>query len=151
MTIYLGSDHAGFALKEYVKIFLEQRAYNVVDHGAFVYDETDDYPDFIMPVAHCVADDCRRNVDSRGIVFGGSGYGEMMAANRIVGARCAFYCTGLSHDIVTLSRTHNDANVLSIGARFTSQEDAKNIILLWLEVKFSKEDRHVRRINKMDL
>lgn len=152
MKIYLGTDHAGFVLKEEIKIFLEEKnVHDIVDQGAFVLNENDDYPDFIMPVAHSVADDHKHGIESVGIVFGGSGYGEMMAANRIVGARCALYCAGVSHEIVALSRTHNDANMLSIGARFTSVDDAKDVITLWLDTKFSGDERHVRRLQKMDL
>ncbi len=143
--IYLGTDHAGFELKEEIKHFLIEEGYEVTDMGADAYDEADDYPDFVIAAAKKVAEDPKKN---RGIVFGGSGQGEAIAANKVKGIRAALYY-GVKQDIVELSRTHNNANVLSLGARFVTPEEAKKAVELWLETDFSKEERHVRRINKI--
>lgn len=142
MKIHLGTDHAGFIHKETLKEFLMQKGYEVIDHGAHELDPDDNYPDFIAPVASAIA----KNPDDRGIVFGGSGQGEAMVANRVVGVRAAVYYGG-DKDIITLSRTHNDANILSIGARFVSAEEANSLAILWLETAFSREERHRNRIN----
>ena len=147
MKIYLGSDHAGFALKEKVKQFLEKGGYEVADLGAFSLNEQDDYPDFIVPVAKAVAHDLIEGKESRGIVFGGSGQGEAMAANRTDGVRAAVYYGG-PKEIVKLSRQHNNANILSLGARFVSDAEALEAVKLWLETPFSGDDRHIRRIMK---
>ncbi len=150
MKIYLGADHAGFHYKEIVKAFLtKDMAYDVVDKGAFTYAETDDYPDFIAPVAAAVAQDRRDGRESYGIIFGGSGQGEAIVANRTRGVRCAVYYGG-PEEIVTLSREHNDANMLSIGARFAAEDSLTNIVKLWLTTDFSHAQRHVRRIEKID-
>ncbi|OGD32399.1 ribose-5-phosphate isomerase [Candidatus Azambacteria bacterium RIFCSPHIGHO2_02_FULL_52_12] len=147
MKIYLGADHAGFELKQKVKQFLEQTGHEAVDLGAFSLNQNDDYPDFITPVAKEVAHDLTQSIESRGIIFGGSGEGEAMAANRIDGIRAAEYYGG-PLDIVKLSRKHNNANVLSIGARFVKEQEAMDAIKLWLETPFSNGERHVRRIMK---
>ena len=114
--------------------------------GANRYDEKDDYPDFVLPVAQNVAKDSAR---TRGIVLGGSGEGEAMAANRIRGVRAAVWY-GKNDRIITLSREHNDTNVLAIGARFVDIEEAKHAVKLWLETPFSQDARHVRRLAKLD-
>ena len=145
MTIYIGSDHAGFELKERIKIFLRELEHEIEDLGAHEYNQDDDYPDFVIPVARSVAD----NGGARGIIFGGSGQGEAIAANRVAGARAAVYYGG-SLEIVKLSREHNDANILSLGARFLSEEKAKEAIKLWLDTPFSGEERHARRIKKLE-
>jgi len=144
MTIYLGADHAGYALKEKLKKFLSELGHKVEDKGAFQYDSEDDYPDFIKPVAEAVAKDS----ESRGIVLGGSGQGEAIVANRVRGVRVAVYY-GNNLDIVKLSREHNDANVLSFGARFISEEEAKKAVELWLKTPF-EGGRHERRVKKID-
>ena len=143
--IYIGSDHAGYELKEKIKIFLKDQGHKVKDMGAFKLDSEDDYPDFIVPVAEAVAKD----PTSFGIILGGSGEGEAMSANRIEGVRAAEYYGG-DPEIVKLSRLHNNANVLSLGARFLNEEDAKEVVTLFLETKFKGEERHVRRINKLE-
>ena len=143
MTIYLGTDHAGFALKEKVKAFLMEKGYTVEDCGALSFDKNDDYPDFVTPLAVEVSKD----VESRAIIFGGSGEGEAMCANRIVGVRAVVYYGG-NNDILTFSRQHNNANVLSIGARFMTSEEANNAVDFWLGVEFSNEERHIRRLEK---
>ena len=148
-TIHIGSDHAGFELKNEIIRFLEQKHYEVVDHGAYEYDPDDDYPDFVLPVAIAVAEDN----NSKGIILGGSGQGEAIVANRVQGIRSIVfygepgYC---DESIINLSRQHNDANILSIGARFVTEEEACEAIDMWLETSFSGDERHIRRIAKID-
>ena len=144
MKIYLGTDHAGFELKEAIKSFLEEKGHDVEDKGAHWYDGEDDYPDFIRPTAEAVAADN----DSRGIIFGGSGQGEAMCANRVKGVRAAVFYGG-PQEIVKLSRQHNNANILSLGARFISEDEALEVVELWLGTTFERE-RHRRRIEKLD-
>lgn len=161
MKIYLGSDHAGYELKEKIKIYLTGLGldYEVEDKGAFKYDIDDDYPNFIMPVAEAVSKDA----SSRGIILGGSGQGEAMCANRIFGARAiVFYGEALakeaidikgvksadSFEIIKLARIHNNANILSLGARFLSFDEMKFAVELFLSTEFRGEERHVRRLNK---
>jgi ribose 5-phosphate isomerase B len=154
--IHIGADHAGFDLKEELMPFLQSLGYEVVDHGAYEYEEDDDYPDFIIPVAQAVSSDMERL--SKGIVIGGSGQGEAIAANKFPNVRAVVWygsssqnSDGASSDnIIVLSREHNDANILSIGARFVSVEEAKEAVELWLETAFSGDERHVRRINKIE-
>lgn len=146
MIIYLGSDHAGFTLKEHIKDFLKNQNFAVRDEGAFKMDPADDYPDFIKMVAKQVSSDPD---NSRGIIFGASGQGEAMAANRFNGVRACVYYGG-TEEILTLSRVHNNANILSIGARFVDFAAAERAIKLWLNIEFPGEERHVRRINKID-
>lgn len=145
MTIYLAADHAGFELKEKIKKFLGELDYEIKDFGAKVFDSNDDYPDFIHPLSRALANDPEK---SRGIVLGGSGEGEAMVANRYKNVRAAVLYS-FSEDIVKLSREHNDANVLSLGARFLSEDEAKKAVRLWLETDFSGEERHRRRIDKI--
>ena len=142
--IYLAADHAGYALKEHVKKFLEEKNLGYEDIGSHSYDEGDDYPDFIIAAAEKIA----TNPENRGIIFGGSGQGEAIAANKVPGIRAVVFYGG-SDDIISLSRTHNDANVLSIGARFLEKEDAVKAVDLWLRTPFSGEERHERRIAKI--
>jgi len=144
MKIYIAADHAGFNLKNYLKKQLLADGYDIEDCGAFDFDPLDDYPDFIIPAAEKVAN----QPNSRGIIIGGSGQGEAMAANRIQGVRAAVYYDG-PIDIVKLSRLHNNANILSLGARFLSDERATEILNIWLAEKFEGE-RHENRINKLD-
>src|SRR3989338_7691221 len=143
MKIFLGSDHAGFPLKEFLKKHLS-KTYDVEDCGTF--DEKPcDYPDFIFPVAEKIA----KHKNSKGIILGGSGQGEAIAANRVKGIRAAVFYGG-NPEIVKLSRTHNNANILSLGARFVTEKEALSAVQLWLETDFSEEERHVRRIKKID-
>lgn len=146
MKIFLASDHAGFDLKEKLKFFLQELGYEIEDMGNFVYDERDDYPDFILFAARKVAENPEQD---RGIVLGGSGQGEAMVCNRIKGARAAVVYN-YNEDIIRLSREHNNANILSLAARFLSEEEAKKAVKIWLETKFSGEERHQRRIAKLD-
>ena len=142
-TIVLATDHAGFELKEHVKRFLSKKGYNIKDFGALEYDALDDYPDFILPAAKYIAEH-----KLIGIIFGGSGQGEAIAANRIKGIRAAVFYNG-PDEIVELSRLHNNANILSIGARFVSNQEVEKVIELWLSTNF-EEGRHEKRINKLD-
>ncbi|MEK7180628.1 MAG: RpiB/LacA/LacB family sugar-phosphate isomerase, partial [Patescibacteria group bacterium] len=139
------TDHAGFELKEKIKIFLESEGHEVIDCGAYSYEEGDDYPDFIAPA---VTNLIEGSAD-RAIIFGGSGEGEAMVANRFPGARATVYYGGEA-SILTLSREHNDANVLSLGARFLSPEQAQGAVSLWLKTEGAKEERHLRRVHKID-
>lgn len=147
MKIYLATDHAGFKLKEKLKIFLRDLGYEVEDCGAFVLDENDDYPDFVSVAARKVAEDSENN---KAIVFGGSGQGEAIVANRVKGVR-AIVVYNYNEDIIKLSRLHNNANVLSLGARFLNEEEGKKALKLWLETDFLGEERHKGRIEKTDL
>ncbi|MBI5742775.1 MAG: RpiB/LacA/LacB family sugar-phosphate isomerase [Candidatus Niyogibacteria bacterium] len=148
MKIHLASDHAGFELKEKLKSFLAEFGYETVDHGPAAFDEGDDYPDFIRPAAAAVAKSCGTE---RGIVLGGSGQGEAMVANRLPGIRAVVYYGGeRGLEIIKLSREHNDANILSIGARFVEGDEARAAVKLWLGTFFTGEERHLRRIKKID-
>ena len=142
-TIVLATDHAGFELKEHVKRFLTEKGYDIKDFGALEYDGLDDYPDFILPAAKYISEH-----KLIGIIFGGSGQGEAMAANRIKGIRAAVFYNG-PNEIVELSRLHNNANILSIGARFVKNQEVEKVIELWLSTDF-EEGRHEKRINKLD-
>ena len=144
MNIHLATDHAGLELKNAIKDYLKGKGHEVTDHGTLEYDAQDDYPDFIFPCARAVAAD----PESRGIILGGSGQGEAMAANRIKGVRAGVYY-GSEREIARLSREHNNANVLSLGARFISEQEIYDIIETWLDEPF-EGGRHQRRIDKLD-
>lgn len=146
-TIILASDHAGFALKEAVKKFLQEKGYEIDDVGAREYKEGDDYPEYMVKAAMKVAENMGGSV--RAIIFGGSGEGEAMVANRFPGVRAAVWYGG-NEEVLKLSREHNDANVLSFGARFVDEENAKKAVMEWLETPFSGDERHKRRIEEMD-
>ena len=141
LTIAIGSDHAGFEYKERIREFLADKGYQVKDFGTFS-NERCDYPDFIFPVAKAVA----AGEYDRGIVLGGSGNGEAIAANRVKGVRCS-----LAWDIrsARLGREHNDANVLSMGQRMLAIEEAFEIVELWLTTDF-EGGRHEGRLAKCD-
>ena len=147
--VYLASDHAGFELKEEIKKYLGELGVEVEDMGAFEINPDDDYPDFVRPVAQKVAlRQAQGESNAYGIVLGGSGQGEAIAANKVQGIRTAVYYGG-SLDIVKLSRAHNDANILSLGARFLTAEQAKEAVRLWIETPF-EGGRHERRIRKIE-
>lgn len=143
MKVFLGTDHAGYEYKEAIKVALLADGYEVEDCGALTYDAQDDYPDFVFPAAQGVAQD---SVNHRGIVLGGSGAGEAIVANKVKGIRC---CIGFSEWAVRMGREHNDANVLSLGARVISKEEAVTFARLFLTTPFSNDPRHVRRIEKV--
>jgi ribose 5-phosphate isomerase B len=146
MKVFLASDHAGFELKEALTAFLREHSYEVEDIGPLSLDPNDDYPDYMRILGAQVASE----KGAMGIGIGGSGQGEAMMVNRTRGARAAVFYGGPSQ-IIKLSREHNDANVLSLGARFLSQDDAKAAVMLWLTTPFSNDERHVRRIAKLDI
>ena len=146
MRIFLGTDHAGYELKNQIKIYLRELGYEVNDEGAFELDQQDDYPDFVEIVAKQVASD---PVNHRGVIFGASGQGEAMVANRLPKVRAAVYYHH-NLDIIKMSRRHNDANVLSIGAHYLTEIEAKEAIKVWLATEFSNEERHVRRLKKIE-
>jgi ribose 5-phosphate isomerase B len=164
MNIFIVSDHAGFTLKNALIEHIRTLGYDVEDMGAFTQDSDDDYPDFVTPLAQKVAEENARDADAaRGIIIGGSGQGEVMCANRIRGVRAAvFYGPrrvtealdiegGRSedgYDAVRLPRRHNDANVLSLGARFISGNEADEAVRIFLETPFSDSPRHARRLAK---
>lgn len=141
MKVSLGTDHAGYRLKEKVKALLESLGHEVVDFGTFS-DEAVDYPLFVRPAAEAVA----RGECERGIVFGGSGNGEAMTANKVRGVRCAL-CW--NEEVARLSRQHNDANVLSLGERVIPEETALALVRVWLTTEF-EGGRHARRISMLD-
>ncbi len=141
MKISLGSDHAGFSYKEKVKEFLKSLGHEVKDFGTFS-EEPVDYPLFIVPAAEAVV----RGECERGIVFGGSGNGEAMAANKVHGARCAL-CW--NEETARLSRQHNDANVLSIGQRMIPEDLALKIVRVWVETPF-EGGRHAKRVAQLN-
>lgn len=156
MKIYLASDHAGFEMKSHLVEFLNAQGYTAIDKGPFSLDPNDDYTDYIPLVCEEIL---KEPNNTKAIILGGSGEGEAMMANRFKYIRAAVYygpsCSrlgeaGLNEEIVKLSREHNDANVLSLGARFITNEEAERAVKLWLETQFSKDERHVRRIEKLD-
>jgi ribose 5-phosphate isomerase B len=154
MRIYIGSDHAGYGLKEKLIPFLRELGHEIEDKGAFEYNEDDDYPDFIIPVAREVS---MHPNEVRGIVFGGSGQGEAMAANKFRNVRATVYygqaecIVREEHEsIIKISRMDNDSNILSIGARFVTEDEMKEAVKEWLETPFKNTERYTRRIQKMD-
>jgi ribose 5-phosphate isomerase B len=147
-TIIIASDHAGFALKSYLIEALRAEGHTVEDVGAPFLDAHDDYPVYVVPAAMRVAEKPEKY---SAIVIGKSGQGEAIVANRFPMVRAAvFYGGPRGHEILTLSREHNDANVLSIGAGFVSNEEARDAVKLWLSTPFSGEERHARRIELID-
>jgi ribose 5-phosphate isomerase B len=160
MKVYLGTDHVGLQIKDKVKSFLLQKGFAVEDCGAYDFDRNDDYPDFIGRAAEGVS----RNLGSMGIIFGGSGQGEAMVANKYKNVRCSlFYAPALPleaidiagktsvdpFEMLRLTRVHNDANMLSLGVRFLKEEDMVRAVELFLGTAFNQEERHVRRIEKI--
>lgn len=143
MLIYIGADHRGFKLKETLKNFLKEQGYEVVDVGNKNYDEADDYPDFAKPLAKAISQDI---LARRGVLICGSGIGADIVANKFFGIRSALACNA---DQAFMSRSHNDANVLSLASDFTSEEDAKKILTVWLKTKFSGEEKHRKRLQKI--
>lgn len=141
MRVHIATDHAAFELKNYLVERLEEAGHDVVDHGAHEYDAVDDYPDFVLPCAEAVVAD-----DTLGIVLGGSGNGEQIAANKVKGVRAAL---AYNPELAKLAREHNDANILSMGGRMQSLEEAWGMVRVFLETPFSGEERHQRRIDKI--
>jgi ribose 5-phosphate isomerase B len=139
MRIYLGSDHAGFELKNHVLARLTELGHEPVDCGPYEYVATDDYPPFVMAAAKNAADE----PGSFAVVIGGSGNGEVIASNKVPGTRAALVW---SEETAKLAREHNDANVISLGARMHSMEDATRFVELFVGTPFSQDPRHIRRI-----
>jgi ribose 5-phosphate isomerase B len=142
MRIHLGTDHAGFELKEALKAHLLAVGHEPVDHGAFEFDAQDDYPSFCFAVAEAVV----AEPDSLGVVIGGSGNGEQLAANCVIGARAIL---AWSQETARLGREHNNANVVSVGARMHTAEEAIAIVDAFISTDFSGDPRHVRRVQEM--
>lgn len=154
-NIYIASDHAGFALKSELIQFLTEAGHTVGDEGAYMFDAEDDFPDYVIPaVEKCVQDE-----NSFAIVIGASGQGEAMAAAKVKGARAAVYygdtgktqldANGTALSILESSRAHNNANVLALGARFITLEEAKKAVTVFLTTPFSSDERHIRRLQKL--
>ena len=146
MKILLAADHAGFGLKNYVKDFLVAEGFQVEDMGASAFDPADNYPEIMLPVAMRIVSDPDT---TRAIVFGKSGQGEAIICNRLPGVRAAVYYGG-NLDIIRLSREHNNANVLSLGAGFIQEKEAQEAVRLWIATTFNNEERHVKRIDMLD-
>lgn len=161
MKIAVTTDHAGFEALQELKVFLGSLGHECVDFGPERFDADDDYPDFMFPAAKAVAaGDCEA-----GIILGGSGQGEAMAANRIKGVRCTLFYGPVTaktavdaegnqsddpYEILRLSRQHNHANVLSLSSRFLTLDEMKQAIEIWLSTPYSEAERHVRRVHKLD-
>ena len=153
MKIYIGTDHAGYVLKEKLVSSLRGEGYDVTDMGAFEYNEEDDYPDFVIPVARAISKDPD---GAKGIILGGTGEGEAICANKFPHVR-AIVDYGKStpvvedeSNIVVRSREHNNANILSLGARYFTEDDMMEAVNLWLNTPYSEEERHIRRLAKID-
>lgn len=145
MKIFIASDHAGFEMKEALKAWLSESGHEVRDFGANAYDKDDDYPDFIVPLALALGEP----TNAIAVLVGMSGQGEAIAANRHTGVRAIVYNQD-NPEVAKLAREHNDANAISIGTKFISLEEAKKGIDIFLKTQFSKEERHVRRIGKLN-
>lgn len=148
MKILLASDHAGFELKNHLVSFLKQSAFDVEDCGPFQYNESDDYPDLIAPAAERISENWKTKKDTFAIILGGSGQGEAMVADRFPNVRTTVYYGG-TPEIVALGRQHNNANVLSLGARFVTQTEAETACLSFLKTEF-EGGRHERRIGEIE-
>jgi ribose 5-phosphate isomerase B len=161
MKIAITTDHAGFDALQLLDAYIISLGHQTVNYGPKSLDMEDDYPDFMFPAANAVA----KGECERGIILGGSGQGEAMAANRVKGVRAALFygpvvaktaidaegnLSSDPYEIIKLSRQHNDANVLSLSGRFLSLDEMKKAIKIWLETSFSGVERHARRINKLD-
>jgi ribose 5-phosphate isomerase B len=146
MRVHLGSDHAGLELKDHLLRWLVDQGHEAVDHGPFVYDALDDYPVFCLRAAQAVVADREEGLDSLGVVIGGSGNGEQIAANKVRGVRSALVW---SEETAVLAREHNDANVISVGGRLHPLEDLTRFVEVFLRTPFTGEERHVRRIGML--
>lgn len=146
MNIHIATDHAGLELKDAVKSHLQTQGYTVIDHGAHEYDPQDDYPGFIIKAAEAVAVDWNSGNESLGVVFGGSGNGEQIAANKVEGIRAALVW---NESTAKLARQHNNANMISLGARQHDQDEIIQLIDSFVAEPFSDEERHSRRIGQI--
>ena len=153
MKIFVGSDHAGYGLKEKLVPFLKGAGHEVVDEGAKEYNEGDDYPDFVVPVAKEVS---ANPENTRGILIGATGEAEAMTANRFSHVRAVNYYGKANcivddeADILVRSRDHNDTNILSLGARYLTEEAMIEAVTLWLNTPFGGGEKHIRRLGKID-
>jgi ribose 5-phosphate isomerase B len=146
MRIHIATDHAGLDFSQHLIAHLSAAGHDVVDHGPTGYDALDDYPAFCINAAQAVVDDQAQGIPALGVVFGGSGNGEQIAANKVRGARAALVW---NLSTARLAREHNDANVISIGARQHTVEDATGFIDAFIAEPFSNDERHVRRIAQL--
>src|SRR5690554_697846 len=146
MRIHIATDHAGLEFSQQLQEHLKSAGHDVVDHGAKTFDPVDDYPSFCINAARAVVRDQQEGTDALGVVFGGSGNGEQMAANKVVGARAALVW---NVSTARLAREHNDANLISIGARQHTVDEAILFIDSFIETPFSGEERHSRRIAQL--
>lgn len=146
MRVHLGSDHAGLELKDHLLDWLVQQGHEVVDHGPFVYDALDDYPVFCLRAAEGVAAEQAEGLDSLGVVIGGSGNGEQIAANKVLGVRSALVW---SEETAVLAREHNNANVIAVGGRMHSLDEMTRFIEIFLATEFPGDERHARRIGQL--
>jgi ribose 5-phosphate isomerase B len=146
MRVHIATDHAGLDFSRQLTEHLTEAGHEVVDHGPSSYEPLDDYPSFCINAAQAVVTDQEAGIEALGVVFGGSGNGEQIAANKVHGARAALVW---SHDTAVLAREHNDANVISIGARQHSLNEATAFIDAFLATPFSGEERHARRIAQL--
>ena len=143
MRVHLGSDHAGLELKDHLLSWLTDNGFDPVDHGPFVHDPEDDYPVFCLRAAEAVVADQQDGLDSLGVVIGGSGNGEQLAANKVRGVRAALVW---NEETAELARRHNDANVVSVGGRMHSVAEMTRFVELFLGAEYPAEARHARRI-----
>ena len=146
MRIHIATDHAGLDFSQHLITHLTEAGHDVIDHGPTSYDALDDYPSFCINAAQAVVNDQAEGIQALGVVFGGSGNGEQIAANKVTGVRAALVW---NLSTATLAREHNDANVISIGARQHSIEDATSFIDAFINEPFSGDERHVRRIAQL--
>lgn len=146
MRIHVATDHAGLEFSQQLQQHLREKGFEVIDHGPQEYDALDDYPSFCINAALGVARDERAGVEALGVVFGGSGNGEQMAANKVEGIRAALVW---NDSTALLAREHNDANVISIGARQHTVEEALRFIDLFISTPFPGDERHVRRVSQL--
>ena len=146
MRVHLGSDHAGLELKDHLLTWLIEHGHEAVDHGPFVYDADDDYPVFCLRAAEAVAGDQAAGEQALGVVIGGSGNGEQMAANKVIGVRSALVW---SEETAVLAREHNDANVVSVGGRMHTVDEMTRFVEVFLDTPFSGAERHERRIAQL--
>ena len=143
MRVHIGGDHAAYDLKCALVTFLQGKGYDVIDHGPDYFDAEDDYPVAVLRAAEAVSGD----IGAFGIILGGSGNGEQMAANKVKGIRAAL---AYNVELATLARTHNNAQVLSIGARMNTQAEAEAMVEAFLTTKFSGDERHARRLSMVE-
>ncbi|GAB3844755.1 ribose-5-phosphate isomerase [Nesterenkonia populi] len=146
MRVHIATDHAGMELSAHLVKHLAEAGHEVIDHGPAEYDAEDDYPDFIIPAAEALAADWVAGEQSLGIVLGGSGNGEQIAANKVKGVRAAL---AWNLETAQLAREHNNANVLGLGGRQHSLEEATGIVDAFLAAEWSDAERHARRIRKI--